>query len=55
MKTILHAVHIHAAPSKVYDALTTAEGVAGWNWGYYLNSLKMLCEKGTGAPFNPPA
>src|SRR5580765_69227 len=136
MKTILHAVHIHAAPPKVYEALTTASGLAGWwskegvridesgvvhftfagdfhpqmkqtrldpprrvewrcvgghpnwqdntfsftlnerkgetlvqfvqeyaqelsdevygtynfNWGYYLNSLKMLCEKGTGAP-----
>jgi uncharacterized protein YndB with AHSA1/START domain len=141
MKTILHAVHIHAAPPKVYEALTTASGLAGWwskkgvridesgvvhftfagdfhpqmkqtrldpprrvewrcvgghpnwqdntfsftlnerkgetlvqfvqeyaqelsdevygtynfNWGYYLNSLKMLCEKGTGAPFNPSA
>jgi uncharacterized protein YndB with AHSA1/START domain len=30
MKTILHAVHIHDAPSKVYEALTTAEGLAGW-------------------------
>jgi uncharacterized protein YndB with AHSA1/START domain len=141
MKTILHAVHIHAAPAKVYEALTTATGLASWwstkgvridesgvihftfagdfhpqmkqtrldppkrvewrclgghanwqdntfsfalnerkgetlvqfvqeyaqelsdeaygiynfNWGYYLNSLKMLCEKGTGAPFNPSA
>ena len=26
-------------------------GIYNFNWGYYLNSLKMLCEKGTGAPF----
>jgi Activator of Hsp90 ATPase homolog 1-like protein len=138
MKTILHALHIHAQPSAPYAALTTAEGLAGWwstrvsvepgekglirftfagdfnpvmrqdraakdrevrwtcvdghanwqdntfsfrieprksecvllftqeyaqelddetygtynfNWGYYLNSLKRLCETGTGTPF----
>lgn len=135
MRQILHAVHIHAAPSKVYDALTTEKGLQGWwttkvkivdsvihftfagdfnpqmkqttlenartvdwkcvaghanwqdntfrfslndrkgetlvmfkqdyarelsdevygnynfNWGYYLNSLKLFCETGAGAPF----
>jgi uncharacterized protein YndB with AHSA1/START domain len=138
MKQILHAVHIHAAPSQVYRALTTGAGLAGWwtkqveideqvngvirftfagdfhpemrqttlepdrrvewqcvgghanwqdntftfalderkgetllmfaqhyarelsdevygiynfNWGYYLNSLKRLCEAGAGTPF----
>jgi uncharacterized protein YndB with AHSA1/START domain len=30
-------------------------GTYNFNWGYYLNSLKMLCEKGTGVPFTPPA
>jgi uncharacterized protein YndB with AHSA1/START domain len=142
MKTILHAVVIHAPVSKVYEALTTEAGVTGWwttraslergiggiirftfhgdfnphmkqvtlepdnrvewqcvaghenwqdntltfsltpqdgetslvfrqqykreladdvygtynfNWGYYLGSLKALCETGTGTPFQPPA
>lgn len=140
MKTILHSVHIHAPPGKVYRALTTREGLSGWwtrgvavdereegiidftfhgdfhpnmrqttlsanrlvewkcisghdnwlentfsfelsdrdgetllmirqhyarqlpdevygtynfNWGYYLWSLKQLCEKGQGMPFDP--
>ena len=30
MKTIIHAVHIHASPTQVYDALTTAEGLSKW-------------------------
>lgn len=142
MKTILHAVHIHATPAAVYDALTTADGLSRWwtrtgdvepgqgglirftfhgdfhpqmrqtalepgalvawaceaghdnwqsntftftlterkqdtvlqfvqeyaqeladetygtynfNWGYYLNSLKLLCETGQGMPFEPRA
>jgi uncharacterized protein YndB with AHSA1/START domain len=141
MRTILHAVHVHAAPASVYEALTTVDGLSGWwtkrgvrideagvihftfagdfnpqmkqtrldaprrvewlcvgghtnwqdnnfsfalderngetllqfvqeysrelsdevygtynfNWGYYLNSLKKLCETGAGAPFNIPA
>ena len=147
MKTILHTVHIHAAPDEVYRAMTSAEGLGGWwtttvhvdpgpggvirftfqgdfhphmkqtvlqpnrlvrwacvaghpnwqnntfafaltarngetllqftqeyaqelsdetygtynfNWGYYLNSLKQLCETGIGTPFShllssPPA
>lgn len=141
MRQILHSVHIHAAPSSVYDALTTESGLRSWwtkdvavdarlggiirftfagdfhpqmeqtalqrptlvkwrcvaghpnwqdntfsfaledrkgetmlmfrqdyarelsdevygnynfNWGYYLNSLKQYCEKGSGAPFAPP-
>ena len=142
MKTIIHAVHIHASQQQVYEALTTPEGLSEWwttqvsvepytggvvhftfhgdfhpqmqqsvlephrvvhwtcvsghpnwqdntfaftledrkgetllqfvqeyaqelsdetygtynfNWGYYLNSLKLLCETGTGTPFVPPA
>ena len=30
MKTILHAVHIHAATPTVYDALTTTKGLTSW-------------------------
>ena len=30
-------------------------GGANFNWGYYLNSLKLLCETGTGTPFVPPS
>jgi len=138
MKQIIHAVHIHVPPSKVFGAVTTAAGLRGWwtkqvtveegeggiihftfggdfnpqmkqvtlepdrrvvwqcvgghdnwldntfrfslterdgetmlifaqdyarelsdevygiynfNWGYYLNSLKRLCETGEGVPF----
>lgn len=140
MKKIIHFVRIHAAPEKVYAALTTEEGLIGWwstsahvtpgvggiidfrfagdfnpdmkviklepnrsvewrcvaghdnwqdntfsfelreaagetnltfvqvyaqelsdeiygtynfNWGYYLASLKKLCETGAGTPFKP--
>ena len=30
-------------------------GTYNFNWGYYLNSLKQLCETGSGSPFVPPA
>jgi hypothetical protein len=30
-------------------------GIYNFNWGYYLNSLKLLCEKGSGVPFTPPS
>ena len=30
-------------------------GTYNFNWGYYLNSLKLLCETGTGTPFVPPS
>ena len=30
-------------------------GIYNFNWAYYLNSLKSLCESGKGAPFQPPA
>lgn len=29
-------------------------GTYNFNWGYYLGSLKQLCETGTGTPFAPP-
>lgn len=141
MKKIIHSVHVHATPRKVYEALTTTDGLSGWwtnnvvveprvggmirftfhgdfhprmkqttleqdrrvqwicvgghdnwqdntftftcddrngetmvhfeqtyaqelpdetygtynfNWGYYLNSLKQLCETGSGTPFSVP-
>ena len=28
-------------------------GTYNFNWGYYLNSLKKLCEEGAGTPFEP--
>src|SRR5262245_21549751 len=31
-----------------------AYGTYNFNWGYYLNSLKLFCEKGVGTPFTPP-
>jgi hypothetical protein len=30
-------------------------GTYNFNWGYYLNSLKRLCEEGVGTPFDPEA
>lgn len=30
-------------------------GTYNFNWGYYLNSLKSLCEDGEGTPFRPPS
>ena len=29
-------------------------GTHNFNWGYYLNSLKLYGETGTGTPFFPP-
>jgi len=42
MKKILHAVDIHAPRSKVFEALTTAKGLAGW-W-----TTKVTVEPGVG-------
>jgi len=30
-------------------------GTYNFNWGYYLGSLKLLCEKGAGTPFKTPS
>ena len=30
MKTIIHSVHVHASPPRVYEVLTTASGLSGW-------------------------
>jgi len=30
-------------------------GIYNFNWGYYLESLRLLCVSGTGKPFEPPA
>ena len=32
-----------------------AYGVYNFNWGYYLESLRVLCVNGTGTPFEPSA
>lgn len=29
-------------------------GIYNFNWGYYLESLRLLCATGTGRPFLPP-
>ena len=42
MKTIIHTVHVHAPPARVYEALTTAEGLSKW-W-----TTKVEVEPGTG-------
>jgi uncharacterized protein YndB with AHSA1/START domain len=31
-----------------------AYGIYNFNWGYYLESLRLLCTTGTGKPFDPP-
>jgi uncharacterized protein YndB with AHSA1/START domain len=31
-----------------------AYGIYNFNWGYYLESLRLLCTTGTGKPFVPP-
>ena len=42
MQTIIHVVHMHASPTQVYDALTTAEGLSQW-W-----TTQVTVEAGTG-------
>lgn len=36
MKKIIHFVRVHAAPEKVYRALTTQDGLSGW-WSTAVN------------------
>jgi len=31
-----------------------AYGTYNFNWGHYLESLRLLCTTGTGTPFRPP-
>ena len=31
-----------------------AYGVYNFNWGYYMESLRLLCATGSGKPFDPP-
>jgi hypothetical protein len=35
--------------------LDDAYGPYNFNWGYYLESLRLYCSTGTGKPFQPPA
>jgi hypothetical protein len=66
MRTIHHVLDIDADPSAAWAALTSAEGLPGWwsrrvgihgiynfNWGYYLESLRLLLTTGTGRPYRP--
>ena len=43
MKTIMHFFRVHAPTARVYEALTTGEGLAGW-W-----SRDVAAERGVGA------
>jgi len=37
MKQIIHAVHVHAAPTVVYRAIATAAGLRGW-WSTHVEA-----------------
>lgn len=55
MKTILHNVDIGATPQRVYDALTTGEGLAGW-WTVRVsvdNRVGGIIDFTFGRTFNP--
>jgi hypothetical protein len=69
MKTIIHVTPVKRSPAEVYRALTTQAGLSSWwstdvtaeprvgsvnfNWGFYLDSLRLYCEEGKGKPFDP--
>lgn len=58
----MHLVKIAAPPERVYEALTTTEGIINWwtrdadleataaGWGVYLSSLRQYLETGNGSP-----
>lgn len=55
MKTILHTVDIRAKPKKVYEAIATENGLAGW-WTTRVNAGKTvggIVDFTFGATFNP--
>jgi hypothetical protein len=43
MKTIHHVIDIDAPAATTYN----------FNWGYYMESLRLLCTTGAGKPFVP--
>ena len=45
------ATSLHFTQEYGRDVSDEAYGTYNFNWGYYLNSLKRLCETGTGTPF----
>ncbi|MBD3162411.1 MAG: hypothetical protein GF346_08700 [Candidatus Eisenbacteria bacterium] len=45
---------LHFVQDYPKDVPDTMYGTYNFNWGYYLNSLKLFCEKGKGTPFSPP-
>jgi hypothetical protein len=63
MKTIHHVVDTDCGQDAVWTALTDRDrdrlgaddycGVYNVNWGYYLESLRLLCVDGAGKPFRP--
>ena len=52
MRQILHAVHIHAAPAKIYEGLTTEKGLAGW-WTTQLKIVGDVIHFTFSGDFNP--
>lgn len=60
MKVIHHVAEIGAAPERVFEAIAEqlglddySYGTYNFNWGYYMESLRMLLEEGSGKPFSP--
>lgn len=46
-KTVLHFVHGN------WKKETDHVASCNYHWGYYMHSLKLLCETGAGTPFKP--
>jgi hypothetical protein len=47
-ETMLHFVQEYAL-----ELDDETYGIYNFNWGYYVNSLKLLCETGAGTPYDP--
>ena len=52
MKKIIHFVRIHAAPEKVYGALTSQEGLSGW-WSTVVRVENQVIHFRFAGDFNP--
>jgi uncharacterized protein YndB with AHSA1/START domain len=57
---VLVPIHDHRCKVRFWQQYATeldddAYGTYNYNWGYYLESLRLYCATGTGKPFNPPA
>ncbi len=57
---ILHELAIFGAENNVshfknVELDDDSYGIYNFNWGYYLQSLRLFCTTGVGKPFQPPA